>query len=78
MRILIVAAIFSIALEVGTAPAEEKSKAWVDGFAILIAVFFCASVTAINDYQKERQFLKLNAVADEKRKVSATRNNILM
>ncbi len=49
---------------------EERSHAWVEGkikkiniiikkqifigFAIFIAVFVCASVTAVNDYQKER------------------------
>lgn len=44
----------------------------------MVAVFVCASVTAVNDYQKERQFLKLNTVADEKRKVTVIRNGISM
>jgi len=35
----------------------------------------CASVTAINDYQKERQFLELNAVADEKKRVTVWRDS---
>ena len=43
-----------------------------------MAVFVCASVTAVNDYQKERQFLKLNSVADEKKKVTVRRNGITM
>jgi hypothetical protein len=59
-----IAAVLSIALEVSTASAEDQPKAWIEGFAILVAVFVCASVTAVNDYQKERQFLKLNSVAD--------------
>ncbi len=50
----------------------------MEGFAILVAVFVCASVTAINDYQKERQFKKLNSVAEEKRKVTVLRNGIAM
>lgn len=50
----------------------------MEGFAILVAVFVCASVTAINDYQKERQFKKLNSVAEEKRKVMVLRNGIAM
>jgi len=53
-----------IAIEVGLASDEDKPKAWIEGFAILIAVFVCAFVTAFNDYQKERQFMKLNSVAD--------------
>lgn len=44
----------------------------------MVAVFVCASVTAVNDYQKERQFLKLNSVADEKRKVTVIRNGMAM
>ena len=47
-----VAAVLSIALEVGTASAAERSKAWIEGFAVLIAVFVCAFVTSVNDYQK--------------------------
>jgi P-type Ca2+ transporter type 2B len=45
---------------------------------VLVAVFVCAFVTAVNDYQKERQFLKLNSVADEKKKVTVMRNGINM
>jgi P-type E1-E2 ATPase len=45
---------------------------------VLIAVFVCASVTAVNDYQKERQFLKLNEVADEKKKCTVRRDGIIM
>lgn len=43
-----------------------------------MAVFVCATVTAVNDYQKERQFLKLNFVADEKKKVTVRRNGIML
>lgn len=35
-------------------------------------------VTAVNDYQKERQFLALNSVADEKKKVTLKRDGITM
>jgi len=35
-------------------------------------------VTSVNDYQKERQFLSLNSVADEKKKVTVRRNGITM
>jgi hypothetical protein len=53
LRILLVAALLSIGLETGTAhDAEERKLAWIEGFAILVAVMVCATVTAINDYQK--------------------------
>lgn len=45
---------------------------------MLMAVFICATVTAANDYQKERQFLKLNSVADSRKKVSLRRNGQLV
>ena len=45
---------------------------------MLLAVLICATVTAVNDYQKERQFLTLNEVADEKKKMTVKRNGILM
>ena len=52
LRILLVAAILSIVLQTSTASVEDRSHAWIEGFAILIAVFVCAIVTAVNDYQK--------------------------
>jgi hypothetical protein len=56
MRILIVASVVSIIIETATADDSHRSTAWIEGFAILVAVGVCANVTAINDYQKERQF----------------------
>lgn len=50
MKILMVAAVLSIAIEVGTAKPEKRSTAWIEGFAVLVAVFVCATVTAVNDY----------------------------
>ncbi len=73
-----VAAILSIVLETATAKAEERPKAWIEGFAILVAVFVCAMVSSVNDYQKERQFLNLNSVADEKKKVTVKRDGITL
>lgn len=43
-----------------------------------MAVFVCALVTSVNDYQKERQFQSLNSMADEKKKVTVKRDGILM
>lgn len=35
---------------------EEEHPAWIEGFAILIAVIIVVLVTAFNDWSKERQF----------------------
>lgn len=50
MRVLLVAAIFSIIIEVATADSDKRSTSWIEGFAILVAVFVCATVTSVNDY----------------------------
>ena len=50
MKILMVAAVVSIAIELITAKPEKKKIAWIEGFAILVAVFICAMVTAVNDW----------------------------
>lgn len=56
MRVLVVAAVVSIVIDVSTSDESHRSTAWVEGFAILVAVMVCSNVTAFNDYQKERQF----------------------
>ena len=56
LRILLVAAIASIIIETATAPDNHKNVAWIEGFAIFVAVFVCAGVTSVNDYEKEKQF----------------------
>lgn len=47
---------------------------WVEGVAILVAVIIVVLVGAANDYQKERQFAKLNAKKED-REVIVVRNN---
>lgn len=52
LKILIVASFVSIAIEVGTAKEEKRSTAWIEGVAVLFAVFISAGVSSVNDYQK--------------------------
>ena len=47
---MIVAALVSIAIEMGTAHEAELAYAWIEGVAILVAVMVCSLVTAVNDY----------------------------
>ncbi|KAG0365769.1 PMCA-type calcium-translocating P-type ATPase [Gamsiella multidivaricata] len=45
---------------------DEPRVGWVEGAAILAAVAAVVFTNAINDYQKERQFLKLSAKKDDR------------
>ncbi|KAK5258547.1 plasma membrane calcium, partial [Exophiala xenobiotica] len=70
--LLSVAAVISLALgiyqTVRPAPSEEHEARveWVEGVAIMVAIFVVTFVGALNDYQKERQFIKLNKKKEER------------
>lgn len=67
--LLSVAAVISLALGIyqsvrptdGEAPIE-----WVEGVAIIVAIVIVVLVGAANDWQKERQFVKLNKKKDDR------------
>jgi magnesium-transporting ATPase (P-type) len=64
LKLLIVCAFFSIGIDVGFAEPAERSHAWIEGFAILVAVSVVSLVSAGSDYQKEGQFLKQQALEE--------------
>lgn len=74
--ILIIAAVISLALgiytSVGAEPTldsfgnPEPKVDWVEGLAILIAVAIVVLVGSVNDWQKEKQFQKLNEKKDDR------------
>lgn len=74
--LLSVAAVISFALGMyesfGTPPKydkagnEEPKVDWIEGVAILVAVVVVVSVGALNDWQKELQFAKLNKRKDDR------------
>lgn len=70
LRILCAAALVSLIVGILT---EGIELGWIEGFAIFVAVFIIVSVTAINNYLKEKQFRKLYAQVEE-RKVNVKRN----
>ena len=85
LKVLMVSALVLIVLEsnilnneAAIASDEKRPRAWVEGGAILLAVFISAIVQATTDYQKERQFQELNEVADSRKKVSVKRNGELL
>lgn len=55
LRILFVAGIVTIAINLW-AEEDHRGTAWIEGFAILIAVALVVIVTAVNDLKKEREF----------------------
>ncbi|CAL5993241.1 Calcium-transporting_ATPase [Hexamita inflata] len=61
--ILLVSACVSIII--GSAVKKERDEGgYIDGIAIIVAVIVVSMVGATNDYQKEKQFRKLNAVKE--------------
>ncbi|ODV89481.1 hypothetical protein CANCADRAFT_13458, partial [Tortispora caseinolytica NRRL Y-17796] len=81
--LLSVVALISLALGLYTTfgtPAEYTEDGvkiakvdWVEGVAIMIAVLIVVLVTSINDFQRERQFVKLNRKKED-RIVNVVRN----
>ena len=67
--LLTVAAVISLALGIYqsvTATDNEARVQWVEGVAIIVAIVIVVIVGAANDWQKERQFVKLNKKKDDR------------
>ncbi|OMJ76259.1 hypothetical protein SteCoe_24392 [Stentor coeruleus] len=56
--ILLIMGAISLALGLGLEP-EHRSYAWIEGFAIVFAVFLVVTVMSLNDYQKAKKFKEL-------------------
>ena len=69
--LLTIAAVISLALGLYQTFAGEHKKGeakvdWVEGVAIMVAVIIVVVVGAVNDWQKERQFIKLNKKKEDR------------
>jgi len=53
LKILIGCAVFQLIIEMSSADEDELSHAWIEGFAILLAVAVVSLVTAGSDFKKE-------------------------
>ncbi|KAA8896176.1 calcium-translocating P-type ATPase [Sphaerosporella brunnea] len=77
--LLTIAAVISLALGlyeslgVKHAPGTPPPVDWIEGVAICVAIVIVVFVGSINDWQKERQFVKLNAKKED-REVKAIRS----
>lgn len=52
---------------------SESQANWIEGAAILVAVFVVVFVTAFNDWQKERQFRGLQNKIESEHKFAVIR-----
>jgi len=57
---------------------EDEEHGWIDGVAILCAVIIVVSVSAINDWKKERQFRSLQNKIDSDHTFSVLRGGELV
>ncbi|KAK5788074.1 hypothetical protein VI817_009032 [Penicillium citrinum] len=64
--LLTIAAIISLSLGIYESIDGGKGVEWVEGVAIVVAILIVTIVTAANDWQKERQFAKLNRKKDDR------------
>ncbi|KAJ5188688.1 ATPase P-type K/Mg/Cd/Cu/Zn/Na/Ca/Na/H-transporter [Penicillium cf. griseofulvum] len=71
--LLTCAAVVSLSLGIYETVSEGSGVDWVEGVAICVAILIVTIVTAANDWQKERQFAKLNKRNDD-RDVKVTRS----
>lgn len=73
IMILTASGIISVVLAVTVG--DHPDTGWIEGACIIFAVFVVTFVTAINDYQKEKQFRSLNAVKEDE-KIKVIRNGV--
>jgi P-type Ca2+ transporter type 2C len=71
--LLTIAAVVSLSLGLYETFSGGSSVDWVEGVAICVAIIIVVLVGAFNDYQKEKQFIKLNKRKDD-REVKAIRS----
>lgn len=64
--LLTIAAVISLTLGLYETFSGGGSVDWVEGVAICVAILIVVSVGAANDWQKERQFIKLNKRKDDR------------
>ncbi|KAJ6093228.1 hypothetical protein N7486_008517 [Penicillium sp. IBT 16267x] len=64
--LLTIAAVISLSLGIYETVSDGTGVQWVEGVAICVAILIVTVVTAANDWQKERQFAKLNKRNDDR------------
>ncbi|OQS03200.1 P-type ATPase (P-ATPase) Superfamily [Thraustotheca clavata] len=70
--VLTISGLISLVLGIAV-PGHGDATEWIEGASILGAVFIVVGVSAVNDYQKEKQFAALNAIKEDE-KIKVIRN----
>ena len=78
LRILLAAGIILLIIELSIVEKEDLKLAWIEGFAILFAVALIVVVTASNNLSQDREFKRLNDVAESGKVITILRNGQLM
>ncbi len=55
-------------------PPEGDSSGWIEGVAIIVSVIVVCTVSAGNNWMKERQFRALNELSSREAQVKVIRN----
>jgi Ca2+-transporting ATPase len=58
--LLTIAAVISLSLGIYEAASGQSQVDWIEGVAVCVAILIVVAATAGNDWQKERQFARLN------------------
>jgi Ca2+-transporting ATPase len=58
--LLTIAAVVSLALGIYEAVSGQSQVDWIEGVAVCVAILIVVAATAGNDWQKEKQFARLN------------------
>jgi Ca2+-transporting ATPase len=58
--LLTIAAVVSLALGIYEAVSGQSQVDWIEGVAVCVAIVIVVAATAGNDWQKEKQFARLN------------------
>lgn len=66
LLMLTAAALISLAIGIYQYTRPEREPDWIEGVAIIVAIVIVVFVTALNDWQKERQFAKLNKMKEDR------------
>jgi len=74
MLILVAAAVVSLILGIFFPQEGEQGSGWIEGVAIIISVLVVCTVTAGNNWMKERQFRALNELSAKEQSVRVIRN----
>jgi len=77
LQVLIVAGIIALIVGIVKAYKDGEKEAWIEGFAILIAVCIVVLVGGFNNYQKEKQFRAMEEESKKKNTI-VKRNNKLV